>query len=147
MERSYYRIYRKLYEEYPSHYRDEFFPPDGRFRRHLVWMAVERGLDRSPFADRVRPDAKFALLVNFDELIARPHFIRLREEPGRIEDAPEGLLRLIEQDTVKILTNAAEVRDERSLIREREEVTGGDIFRAIGKIYDELKTTALDQWG
>jgi hypothetical protein len=104
-----------------------------RQRRAMVQRAIAEGVERSEARERIRPDARLALLVNFDELVAKPLTL-VRAAPS------ETLAAAIQGDTQLIVQAAAQVRPSGM-------ITGGDIYRAVGLVYERMRSASFDLWG
>ena len=153
MRPEFYEIYRDLYEEYPDG-ADRSADPSRDRRERTIRMAVERGIAKAEATSapgaRIRPDARHFLLVNFSEMVARPV---ARARRGGDLDVPNDrqLADLVEEDVATIV-RAAE-GDARVALGARPpragevEVEGGDVVRALARVYGELRTVTLNVWG
>ena len=161
MRREFYDAYQRLYDFYDIARpfgseieipRSEFRRESG-FRRLAVQNAVERGIAKSPAVGRLRPDALFFLLVNFDQMVARP--LALVREGGRDIATDAELAGLVENDVQTILREAAVIPSasasgaeaDRGVPARTDEITGGHVVAALATVYGRLETVVLNVWG
>jgi hypothetical protein len=120
------------------------FDRDSARRVLSVRDAVEQGIGRAQVARRLRPDARYFLLVNFDEMVARP-LTRAPVQSRDIATDPE-LVEFIADDVQTIL-QAAQKQVTPPADQLTAEIGGGQVVKALGQVYDQLKTVKLDVWG
>jgi hypothetical protein len=124
MDQTIRQIYTKLYDSYPTS------PGDVDWVRGTISDVTSAftGEKKVP----LREDAKYFILVNFAEMIARP----LREKV-----AHDRLAHDLKHDLKLLLDSASFIR------KEKEESSGHDIANALSKNWGELEVMKLDLWG
>lgn len=137
MKEEFYKAYEELYYEY-------VYEQDFRRRRPYSLYAEEYhiirkiiiSIDNADKENKLRPDAKYFLLVNFHHLIIRPLFDR---RLFREKFYPE-----IENDIeADISTIVSETKQE----SEQGEISGHKVMDTINKSWRNLRTTRLELWG
>lgn len=164
----------EFYEVYENLYRDFLFVRLQQWRpitdeslkpatvRDLIYE-TQRAIDNAAEkkgGDRVRPDARYFLLLNFYEMVLRPIAL-----VGRLDDEAQGRLSRenlredINHDIDLILETAEEYASEGDeqprdhwghLPAERErrrEITGHSVIDAIHSAWDKIKFNEYLYWG
>lgn len=124
MDQTIRQIYTKLYDSYPTS------PGDVDWVRGTISDVTFAFTGEKKVL--LREDAKYFILVNFAEMIARP----LREKV-----APDRLAYDLKHDLKLLLDSASFIR------KEKEEISGHDIVNALAKNWAELEVMKLDLWG
>lgn len=148
MRREFYEIYKDLYDLYRRASIDPRFPIDYPFPfpfrlfdiRSVRWVteAVESSVSTLGLVERVRPDAKHFLLVNFHQMVVLP---LAHPEAEGIGPPPPELEKILAEDTITILSEAS----ERS--RDADEITAADVLTAISTLWDRLGVSQFRIWG
>lgn len=139
MKREYYDVYEMLYADYV--YENEFrrrrpFPTD----EYYIVRTIRKSIDRVDKEDKLRPDAKYFLLVNFHHLIVRPLIEQRPIRDFRNEKDYFELEDNIQSDLEAIITDS---RDNVT----QEEISGHQVMKSIDRLWKSLKTTKLEIWG
>ncbi len=140
----------EFYEIYEFLYQDYIYENDIRRRRrfpnneYYLLRTIKQSIDTSETEYRLRPDAKYFLLVNFHNLIVRPMLesrpsVYYNERGSEFED----LQAAIQSD---IATISKESKNNQE-VRNENEVSGHQIMNTIDKNWKELKTTNFKIWG
>ena len=138
MESAYYNIYKDLYNEYNEEW--FFHPRRPPFREGYFLNAIRQAIEDADKEGKLRPDAKYFLMVNFHHLIVLPILERrYRINPDFVFQRTE-LTGDIREDVKTIISNTE--RQERE-----EDISGHQIMRTIDRLWRELKTTKLEVWG
>jgi hypothetical protein len=138
MEDQFYKIYTDLYSQYiaasqiarPGVYTDGWIG--------IVTDALDRGIAQTELASRMRPDAMYFLLVNLNEMIAKP---ASRSQRARTE-APDLLQQSMQADVATIVSDAASRVSNRT-----GEIGGREIVESLARVYAKLRTVNWDIWG
>jgi hypothetical protein len=145
--------YSALYDEYtieesrPSSDQVRVSRTHNDQRRVLaVRDAVERGIARFN-AKPLRADARYLLLLNFDQMVARPLAAVSDSTLRRDIVTDQGLAGMVEDDVVKILERAQAVLPPPGVYSVDDEITGSQILAAVAASYEQLKTITLNVWG
>lgn len=142
MENAYYDIYSKLYKDYEE---EIFFhlrrPP---FREDQYLRIIKRTIEEVDTGNRLRPDAKYFLIVNFHHLIVLPVLERRYSQYGRSYEPryipDRKFSEDIREDIQTIISNTETQLGE-------QDISGHQIMRTIDRLWRELKTTKLEIWG
>jgi hypothetical protein len=155
MNKNYYQIYDVLFDEYRYDYLDSKLR--GGYQRFLRrrFIEYERFLydqvdildyissiiQRLEYSDgmRLRPDAKYFLLVNFHHMIVEPILMSNLEGENKLSFDEIGPA--IAEDLHRIIELAF-----KSLGNEKE-LSGHQIMKVIDKNWAEFKTTRFQVWG
>lgn len=148
MDEIYHEIYRRMYEDYASN--GPLFvlrgPPGTVSFQDLrgVLETIKGAIDASetPDAVRIRPDAKYFLMLNFVEVILLP-IMAARASINRNE-----LLEHADNDIKLILWDAARLsREAPSITEEQDEgVTSHNIIQSINNQWNQLKLPNSVLW-
>jgi hypothetical protein len=120
MERRFHDIYNNLYREYGG----ELIPAHAELAQEIR-VRLENAINESYLSERIRPDAKLYLLVNFHRLVVVPLM-----EGGSI--STDEIFDYLSDDVGIILRRA---RD----LAEAEEISGHLIVDALSEVWDELR--------
>ncbi|MDB4926595.1 hypothetical protein [Mucilaginibacter sp.] len=143
----------EFYQTYDLLYADYVYNNDIRDRRYYqrnfglyeydLVRIIRRAIDYQSNDRRVRPDAKYFLLVNFHNMIVRPLLeYRPFRNPERIYgDDPLELQVAIENDIKTIIDRTNEEADK------DEEISGHAMMKAIDTLWPQLRTTKFEIWG
>lgn len=100
-------------------------------RREILDFEIQR---KYPF----RPDAKYFLITNFNNMIIKPILYQILENENEIS---ENLLReYVTEDIKTIMYNSLEIRKE-------ELISGHDILKSIDTLWPKLLSTQMELWG
>lgn len=89
---------------------------------------------RFPF----RPDAKYFLITNFNNMIIKPILYQILENDREITE--DTLRDYVKNDIKTIMKNSFEIKKE-------ELISGHDILRSIDTLWPELQSTQMKLWG
>jgi hypothetical protein len=138
MKREYYDIYEILYADYiyENVYRPRSF---FSFSEYRIIRTIRLAIDSNEKEKKLRPDAKYFLLVNFHHLIVKPlieadEFIVFRNK--NLNDLEAN----IQSDISTIISGTKQPSSER-------EISGHQIMETIDRLWKDLKTTKLEIWG
>jgi hypothetical protein len=148
MRKEYYDLYRSLFEEYEFGLAP-FYPFPWRFRLHRRFAseiadAIDEMIESKKLRQRVRPDAKYFLLVNLHQMIAIPYLFAF-EPVERYEKGLGDLRNAFRHDIDLILSSAVDLQKTGG--RSNEEISAHDIIRSIDRSWKELMTAKFDIWG
>ena len=140
MKSKYYEIYEILYNEYV--YEQDFirrrrpFHPD----EYYIVKTIKKSIERANKERKLRPDAKYFLIVNFHHLIVRP---LIEERPRRFRLQEDKMFDLNDsiQDDIHTIVSQTEMD------KNENEISGHQIMRTIDRLWKKLKTTKLEIWG
>jgi len=134
MKNEFYEVYEELYADYlyDYEYRRRQRP---RLNEYYLIRLIRRAIDKSDIENKLRPDAKFFLLVNFHQLIVRP-FIDKRPFNDLTND--------LEDD---IQTDISTIISESISLENQKIISGHQIMKTIDKLWKNLRTTKLEIWG
>ena len=137
MRQEFYRIYEVLYSEYVY---EEYFKRRRRRNfydnEYYVIKKIRTSIDHADKENRLRPDAKYFLLVNFHQMIVRPYFeINYRNTKYNSE-----IDSYIEADIDLIVLEAKKESDQI-------EISGHKIIDIVNNLWGSLQTTKLEIWG
>lgn len=140
MKEQYHEIYESLYKDYV--YEQDFIRRKRPFHldEYYITKTIKKSIERADRENRLRPDAKYFLIVNFHHLIVRP---LIEERPYRSKFQEERIFDLedsIHSDIETIINSSLKTA-------ENKEVSGHQIMRTIDKLWKELRTTKLELWG
>lgn len=100
-------------------------------RREILNFEIQR---KFPF----RPDAKYFLITNFNNMIIKPILYQILENDKEIS---EDILReYVTSDIKTIMNNSFEIRKE-------ERISGHDILKSIDSLWPQLQSTKMELWG
>lgn len=139
MKKEYYEIYEILYAEYIYDLRNKrgmLFPTD----EYQIVRQIRKSIDSADKEDRLRPDARYFLLVNFHHLIVKPLVEQKPSRGFRSEKDFIELEKMIQSDLREIVTDS--ISDP-----SQTEISGHQIMKSIDKLWNGLKTTKLEIWG
>jgi hypothetical protein len=128
MERQFHNIYDNLYREYG----DELSPTQAELPQEIR-VRIDNAIDELYLSERIRPDAKLYLLVNFHRLVVMP----LLE--GGSFSTDEGF-DYLSDDVGILLRRARDLADS----REAEEISGHLMVDALSEVWDELRLLGAD---
>ncbi len=128
MERRFNDIYDNLYREYGN----ELGPAQAELPREIR-ARIDNAIDELYLSERIRPDAKLYLLVNFHRLVVMP----LIEDGSISMDEVFGYL---SDDVGILLRRARDLADS----REAEEISGHLMVDALSDVWDELRLLGAD---
>jgi hypothetical protein len=128
MERQFHDIYDNLYREYG----DELSPTQAELPQEIR-VRIDNAIDELYLSERIRPDAKLYLLVNFHRLVVMP----LLE--GGSFSTDEGF-DYLSDDVGILLRRARDLADS----REAEEISGHLMVDALSEVWDELRLLGAD---
>ena len=128
MERQFHDIYDNLYREYG----DELSPTQAQLPQEIR-VRIDNAIDELYLSERIRPDAKLYLLVNFHRLVVMP----LLE--GGSFSTDEGF-DYLSDDVGILLRRARDLADS----REAEEISGHLMVDALSEVWDELRLLGAD---
>jgi hypothetical protein len=128
MERQFHDIYDNLYREYG----DELSPTQAELPQEIR-VRIDNAIDELYLSERIRPDAKLYLLVNFHRLVVMP----LLE--GGSFSTDEGF-DYLSDDVGILLRRARDLADS----REEEEISGHLLVDALSEVWDELRLLGAD---
>ncbi|TET47495.1 hypothetical protein E3J62_01305 [candidate division TA06 bacterium] len=153
MEAQFYEIYKDLYDLYRRE-RGLFldWPPEyspGLVRLYLVnfrglrWVteAIEEAVLELGLSERIRPDAKHFLLVNFHQMVVLPLLhpeIAFQESSANII---EKLPRRLKDDVQTILSIVSKEKES------NEEISTGDVLKATADVWRKLHLNKWNIWG
>jgi hypothetical protein len=135
MRPEFYAVYDGLYADYA--YTERYSRRD--FYEFDLIRIIQRIIDSETDHNKIRPDAKFFLLVNFHQLVLKPLF-----EARRYSKDPyfeTGLVQDIEDDINAIISYTFKE------FIENEEISGHEIMKTIDALWTQLKTTRIEIWG
>ena len=139
MRREFYDIYDDLIDAYGRGFPQELltfrWPANSLRLSRNVRRGIDAGLHRTPNGLRLRPDARLFLLVNFNELVAKP----LAHPQAFGPDGPSDLEEMIASDTQSIVDAAANTAEP--------EITSRSVLGSITPVYERLRIRGLDLWG
>lgn len=139
MKKEYSEMYENLYADYIyeiEYRRRRPYPND----EYYILKTIRKSIDRADKESRLRPDAKYFLIVNFHHLIIRP---LLEQRLNRAYQLDENFPTL-EDD---ILSDISTIVNESMKESEQIEISGHHIMSTIDRIWKNLKTTKLEIWG
>jgi hypothetical protein len=128
MERRFHDIYDNLYREYG----DELSPTQAELPQEIR-VRIDNAIDELYLSERIRPDAKLYLLVNFHRLVVMPLL-----EGGSFR-SDEGF-DYLSDDVGILLRRARDLADS----REAEEISGHLMVDALSEVWDELRLLGAD---
>lgn len=140
MKNEYYEIYGNLYDEYI--YEQDFI----RHRRpihpdeYYILKSIKKSIEKANLESKLRPDAKYFLIVNFHHLIVKPI---IEERPPRFRIKEKMIFDLDESINEDIFT----IINEAKMSVNELEISGHQIMRTVDKLWRNLKTTKLELWG
>jgi len=146
MRKEFYGVYKDLYEIYARYYSmpEEWFPfirePWLRLAdiRSVRWVteSIEQAISDLNLADRLRPDARYFLLVNLHQMVALPLI------HPKVKDLDFGQLEAdLKSDARTILSAAIETSEG------GQEITASGLLKVISSQWDKLRVTAWEVWG
>lgn len=100
-------------------------------RREILNFEIQR---KFPF----RPDAKYFLITNFNNMIVKPILYQILENDKEISE--ETLREYVTSDIKTIMYNSLEIRKEKL-------VSGHDILKSIDSLWSQLQSTKMELWG
>jgi hypothetical protein len=128
MERRFHDIYDNLYREYGN----ELGSAQAELAQQIR-VRIDNAIDELYLSERIRPDAKLYLLVNFHRLVVMPliegESISTNEALGYLSD-----------DVGILLRRARDLADS----REAEEISGHLMVDALSDVWDELRLLGAD---
>jgi hypothetical protein len=137
MREEFYKAYEDLYFEYVDEQylirRRPYLLSKEYYK--IIIIKIRISIEEADKENKLRPDAKYFLLVNFDHLIVRPLFERRPYQKGFYE-----IEKAIEADISTIFSTAKQEP-------EQDEISGHKIMNTINKLWKDLKTTRLELWG
>jgi len=149
MRPEFYEIYRDLITDYSNLYGGQSIfarllharTPASRNALKFAAEAISQAVSTLELHGRVRPDAELFLLVNLHQMIglALTHPALPTETQQQLPNI-ESIRESVIADAREILAAA---RDEAS----GNEVSGHDIVAALPRVWDRLRTSALEVWG
>jgi hypothetical protein len=139
MHPEYYDVYRDLLDTYRVAARRFVLPAapgfiHPRVQVETVIEAVDAAASELALADRLRPDARYFLVINLYQMIALP--FEHPDAPTR----PHDIVRELRADAKAIL---GEARGDAGT----GEVTGHDVASAVPKVWQQLRTAKWELWG
>jgi hypothetical protein len=137
MSPEFYDAYRDLADLYrmSDRYRS-FFPPFRRRRDiHIIDEVITQVVNELNLQERIRPDARFFLLVNVDQMIVMP-----LSYSGNLRVDRQPLNEMIRTDVRTILRTASERVDQ-------QEISGHRVVNVLSEIWGRLDISKLDVWG
>lgn len=142
MKKQYYLIFEDLYRDRFDARRTGWPDATGEVLRALI----DRAIDDANLVGRVRPDARYFLLVNFTEMVLRPL--------AAGGDIASGDLQIFEarDDLKRILNWAREESTRRQFDATYDqpapvEISARDVISAIARNWDQIAVNKLDAWG
>jgi hypothetical protein len=147
MRNEFYEIYKDLYDFYRRAFIYPRILPDIPFIsqfyyfdiRSIRWVtdAIEFAVSTLGLTERIRPDAKHFLLVNFHQMVVLP---LAHPEAEGIGPPPPELEQILRDDSMNILSTAVEGSREG-------EITASDILKTISDLWDRLGMSQFRIWG
>src|SRR5438445_306644 len=135
MRKEFYDIYRDLYKSYERTTARDFLLRPSRARvTRLISESIEVAAHEAIPSLTVRPDAMLFLLVNFNELVAKP-LLHTKAPPPK---TPDDIARIVRGDVRTILSGAARGKGQ------DREVSAGDVIRSVGQGYENLGVRSMD---
>jgi hypothetical protein len=128
MERQFHDIYDNLYREYG----DELSPTQAELPQEIR-VRIDNAIDELYLSERIRPDAKLYLLVNFHRLVVMPLL-----EGGSFSTDED--FDYLSDDVGILLRRARDLADS----REAEEISGHLMVDALSEVWDELRLLGAD---
>jgi hypothetical protein len=147
MRQEFYDIYREMYSRYldavslglpymlfPHWDMHELLPAT-----QLLKESVESQERSLPTNMRLRPDAKYFLLINIYQMAMLP--LGHPDSPSRqvLKEPP----RFLQEDVSMIFRESLNNAKERN----RKEITGRDVSIAMTRLWDKLRLNSFDVWG
>lgn len=157
MDKKYFEIYENLYFDYiyDGDRYSKLYYPYSIYEYYSLITLVRRSIDKTDKENILRPDAKFYLLVNFDNLIIKPLFME-REPRSLNNDLFLKLGKSIQSDIRAIIEASQKSYDGKfekkeseiseEILRERQ-VSGHRIMETINELWKDLKTAQFEIWG
>ena len=130
MDSRFYDIYNKIYWEYGT----ELGLAQGN-RAQEIRDRIDNAIDEQSLSERVRPDARLYLLVNFHRLTVVPLI-----EGGSL--STDEISNHLSDDIGTILRRARDLADS----REKKEISGHVIADAVSEDWDKLKLSSTSAW-
>jgi hypothetical protein len=166
MQPEFYEVYENLYREFLYAHLHQWGPSTDEYLkpatiRDLIYE-TQRAIDNAAEKigrDRVRPDARYFLLVNFYEMVLRPiALVGRKDDEVRERLSRENLSEDLTHDVNLIMETADEYAsapteprnywEESSAERERvREITGHSVIDAIHSAWDKIKFNEYLYWG
>jgi hypothetical protein len=166
MRPEFYEVYENLYREFLYAHLHQWGPPTDEYLkpatvRDLIYE-TQRAIDNAAEKmgnDRVRPDARYFLLVNFYEMVLRPiALVGRKDDEVQQQLSRESLRENLKHDVDLILETAEEyarepVEQPRTYWQapaEHErirEITGHSVLDAIHSAWDKIKFNEYLYWG
>ncbi|MDW1465577.1 hypothetical protein R7F07_24080 [Vibrio sp. YT-16] len=99
----------------------------------------------------VRPDAVHFLIINLHQLVALPLALESQVD--------KKIMQKLHIDTKSILNEAIKISEEKNQLRKipntndfsrpgnKLTLTGGDVIKAVGRMYDKLNLSQIQLWG
>lgn len=134
MNREFYAIYEALFESFGG----EFSPFGEPQLAQDAKQIIDEAIDELRLQERVRPDARHFLLVNFHQFILVPADL----SSARLGVSRDGILESLRSDARTILRNSEELSRQ----RENQEISGHIILDSISSSWDGLKSTFYEFW-
>ena len=128
MERRFHDIYDNLYSEYGN----ELGSAQAELAQQIR-VRIDNAIDELYLSERIRPDAKLYLLVNFHRLVVMPLI-----EGGSI--STDEVFGYLSNDVGILLRRARDLADS----REAEEISGHLMVDALSDVWDELRLLGAD---
>lgn len=149
MRDEYRRVYDDLYKSYRGPWLSLYidFPhnlfPDRQYPAFIA-ESIDASIQQLDLADRVRPDAKYLLLINFYQMIVLPILFARRLDKASEYNA-ESLRPDIQSDIQTILKSASvrEIQRNGDVVKE---ISGGRILSEIAALWDELRVARVEVW-
>lgn len=151
MNREFYSIYEQLFEIYGHYPVPMWWPERWPERMPITFRAdeilrrikssVDRGVERANLSNRLRPDARLFLLVNFHQLFLLPLYY-VRGWSGEYEE----YVNAVDPD-IDLILKEADKSARKAGYEEKPEITGRHILDAVHNLWKELRLNRFEIWG
>lgn len=156
MKQKFNKTYDMLYDMYPDGYfLNRFFKFDNNFlglrrmsselrefyiRQEAVVELLRREIEIFEFEHRFpfRPDAKYFLITNFNNMIIKPILYQILENDKEINE--DTLREYVIADIKTLMNNSFEIKKENL-------ISGHDVLKSIDSLWPKLLSTQMELWG
>ncbi len=134
MNPQFYGIYERLFESFGR----EFAEPEQQQLAQDAKQIINEAIDELRLYERVRPDARHFLLVNFHQFVLVPAYLA----GDRLGISKDAVLDSLRTDARTILRDSEELSRQ----REKPEISGHIVLNSISNSWDRLKSTFYEFW-
>lgn len=154
MKQKFYQAYDELYEMYPEGYFLHRFASHDNFlfkrltselkefylKQEQLVESLKKEIEKFEFQHRFpfRPDAKYFLISNFNNMIVKPIIFQILRDDKEITE--EQLKNYLLTDVQTIMSNALAYKKE-------EKISGHDVLKSIDSLWPQLQSTKMELWG